>query len=391
MLTELKTQRPLAKTALVLAGGGLTGAVYEIGALMALQDLTVGHTANDFDIYVGTSAGAILASLLANGMHPAALLQSIAGKHRYLPLITPNVLFHVNYLDFVKYALGLPRRLLGALGLMARHPREATLYDLIWTFGEGLPAGLCDNAPIAEYIREVLEHHGYSNDFRKLPRELHIIATQLDNGARAAFSRHWMDHVPISQAVAASTALPVLYKPVEIDGHDYVDGAARANASLDLAIERGAKLVICINPLVPFDHASPSPGRAEEPLSKKGLTAIVKQLARIQTHAGLEYHIKQLRRRNRDVDILLIEPRATDYEMFQYNMMSYGSRMTVAQHSYERVSVQLATAYVRYSRILARHGIVTRRTLSTKQLRKIHRANYDAEVIRDCLPAPAVG
>ena len=50
------------KTALVLAGGGLTGAVYEIGALRAIDDLLVDRTVNDFDIYVGTSAGALVAS-----------------------------------------------------------------------------------------------------------------------------------------------------------------------------------------------------------------------------------------------------------------------------------------------------------------------------------------
>ncbi len=44
------------KVALVLAGGGITGAVYEVGALRAIDDLLVGMTVNDFDIFVGTSA-----------------------------------------------------------------------------------------------------------------------------------------------------------------------------------------------------------------------------------------------------------------------------------------------------------------------------------------------
>ena len=67
------------KTALVLAGGGLTGAVYEIGTLRAIDDLLVDRTVNDFDIYVGTSAGALVAALLANGLSPETMLQSIAG------------------------------------------------------------------------------------------------------------------------------------------------------------------------------------------------------------------------------------------------------------------------------------------------------------------------
>jgi NTE family protein len=59
-----------SKTALVLGGGGFTGGVYEIGALRALDLLSVNRTVNQFDVYVGTSAGAFVASLAANGITP---------------------------------------------------------------------------------------------------------------------------------------------------------------------------------------------------------------------------------------------------------------------------------------------------------------------------------
>src|SRR5437867_8999359 len=65
-----RLRRRRSKTALVLGGGGFTGGVYEIGALRALDLLTVNRTVNDFDIYVGTSAGAFVASLVANGITP---------------------------------------------------------------------------------------------------------------------------------------------------------------------------------------------------------------------------------------------------------------------------------------------------------------------------------
>ena len=51
----------------------MTGAVYEIGALRAIDDLLVDRNVNDFDIYVGTSAGAIVASFLANGISPETM------------------------------------------------------------------------------------------------------------------------------------------------------------------------------------------------------------------------------------------------------------------------------------------------------------------------------
>jgi NTE family protein len=70
-----------SKTALVLAGGGLTGAVYEIGALRAIDDLLMDRIVNDFDIYVGTSAGAFVAAGLAAGLSPEPVLQSFEGTN----------------------------------------------------------------------------------------------------------------------------------------------------------------------------------------------------------------------------------------------------------------------------------------------------------------------
>src|SRR4029077_12450168 len=61
------------KRALVLCGGGVTGVTYEIGALRALDDLLVDVSVNDFDIYVGTSAGSIVGALLSNGISPSAM------------------------------------------------------------------------------------------------------------------------------------------------------------------------------------------------------------------------------------------------------------------------------------------------------------------------------
>src|SRR2546423_10903630 len=70
-----RRRRRRSKTALVLGGGGFTGAVYEIGALRALDLLSVNRTVNQFDVYVGTSAGAIVAALTANGITPEEMMR----------------------------------------------------------------------------------------------------------------------------------------------------------------------------------------------------------------------------------------------------------------------------------------------------------------------------
>ena len=59
-----------SKTALVLGGGGFTGGVYEIGALRAFDLLAVNRTVNEFDVYVGTSAGAFVGSWSPTGSPP---------------------------------------------------------------------------------------------------------------------------------------------------------------------------------------------------------------------------------------------------------------------------------------------------------------------------------
>jgi NTE family protein len=65
-----RRRRQRSKTALVLGGGGFTGGVYEIGALRALDLLSVNRTVNEFDVYVGTSAGSFVAAAVANGVTP---------------------------------------------------------------------------------------------------------------------------------------------------------------------------------------------------------------------------------------------------------------------------------------------------------------------------------
>ena len=134
-----------------------------------------------------------------------------------------------------------------------------------------------------------------------------------------------------------------------IGQRDYIDGGMRGNASIDLAIEHGAKLIVCINPLVPRNNQRkrgvPMLGPDGTFISDKGMQAIGSQVIRIMMRSGLNYHIKTLRRRHPDVDIILIEPRADDYQMFFYNIMRYSARLLVAEHGYQSVTLDLADRY----------------------------------------------
>jgi NTE family protein len=378
-----------AKTALVLAGGGLTGAVYEIGALRAINDLLTDRTVNDFDVYVGTSAGALVGSMLANGIAPEVMLQALSGHHPDIRAIARSDVFYFNPGDLLQLSLKLPKTLIGAWSHYLRYLKDMTLFDLIWSLSEALPTGMYDSRALERYIRHAIVTSGGSNRFADLKRDLCIIATDLDSSQRVVFGCDSNQDVPISLAVAASTAVPLLYKPVRIADHDYIDGGVRGNASLDIAIEHGATLVICINPLVPFDNSDrasiPFLGSEEGLLADKGLTAIASQVTRIQNYAGLIYHIKQLRKTHPEVDIILIEPDPKDAQMSFSNIMRYSTRLTVAQHGYETVTLKLAESYHDYAQLLSRHGIVLNPRLLDEQLAEIQAANHDPQVIRRIL------
>jgi len=378
-----------SKTAIVLAGGGLTGAVYEVGALRAIDAMLVDRSVNDFDIIVGTSAGALVGSMLARGITPAEMMRVLDGTSTSASRILPRHLFSLNTQEFLQKSLRFPITLKNAISHYLRHRNDMNVADILWSLTEALPSGLYDNRTLEQFMRGVWEEYGLSDDFRDVQRELYVIATDLDTGKRVVFGAPGWRHIPISKAIAASSAVPLLYRPVRIDDQEFVDGAVRGNASLDIAIEAGARLIVCINPLVPIDNsqkrAIPLLGEDGRFISEKGAQTVLSQFMRISLRSGLAYHIKQLRRRYPDIDIILIEPRRDDFAMAFYNIMRYSARVTIAQHGYQSVTLDLEHQYRELKAILARHGIPITRRLVAEELEAMREANYDLEVVRKTL------
>lgn len=383
------TKQINSKTALVLAGGGLTGTVYETGALRAIDDLLLNHSVNDFDIYVGTSAGALVGTCLANGLKPQEIMRIVDGTHPQIKSMERGDIFKFNTGEFLRRTMGLPYVIWGAWSHYFRHWGDMTLFDVMWSLAEGLPSAMYDANALETYIQKILNQQGYSNKFTEIAKELYVIATDLDTGDRVVFGPNYQDEVPISLAVAASSALPLVYKPIRIGDKEYIDGALRGTASLDLAIERGAKLVVCINPMVPFNNNQkdtiPFLGADGGYLSEKGIQAIASQVLKITVQSGLHYHIKQLRRAYPDVDIILIEPRPDDYQMFFYNIMRYSARQTIAEHGFESVTLGLAENYKHYKEVFARHNIQVSRSLVMSELKEIQQSGYNRKVIQQVL------
>ena len=357
------------KRALVLCGGGITGLTYEIGALRALDDLLVGVTVNDFDIYVGTSAGSLVAALLANGVTPTEMALGLEGSNRRLRPATRWTIYRPNVGELAARMLKLPELLREAAWEIVKHPSRLNPIDLLGMMSPLVPSGFFTSDELIRYLRGLFAGEGLVDDFRRLDKELHIVTCALDSGQRVVFSRFKNEEVPISVAVAASSAVPMLFKPVRIKDVDYVDGGIKGISALDVAVDQGATMIVVINPVVPIDtrHLDTPEmvrGQIGEHLAQGGMRAVYNQVMRGMLHDGMLDHIRLVRNRRPDVDILLIEPRADDEKMFFHELMSFSARLMVMQHGYESVSNGLHETWGYLRRILPRHGIhITRRVV----------------------------
>src|SRR4051794_17228000 len=130
------------KTALVLGGGGFTGGVYEIGALRALDLLAVNSSVNQFDVYVGTSAGAFIAGLCANGVTPEEMMRVVT-RQGTPPFKDMNLsdLLRPNLLEFARKGAALPLRTLSLAREVVTQRGGISLLDVLLGFAEGLPSG----------------------------------------------------------------------------------------------------------------------------------------------------------------------------------------------------------------------------------------------------------
>jgi NTE family protein len=368
------------KTALVLGGGGFTGGVYEIGALRALDLLAVNSSVNQFDVYVGTSAGSFISALCANGVTPEEMMRVVTrqGKPPFKDIDITDLL-RLNVSEFARKGALLPLRALSLAREIVGQRGSVSLMDVLLGLAEALPSGLYTGAGIEDYLHKVLNEPGRSDDFRELAQELYLTATDLDTCERVVFGAKGSDDVPISTAVRASGALPMVYAPVSVKGRELIDGGIVSTTNLDIAIQAGAKLIVVINPIVPFVNDFTSTvktirGERDRRVSDMGFPQIGYQAFKLVAHQRLHELAAHWEERHPGVDIVLIEPEETDELMFQTSMMNFASRVEIARHGFESVTKQLAGEYDRFEEIAKRHEL----EISAKRVRKVVE-HFDAE------------
>jgi NTE family protein len=373
--TASPPSRP-SRIALALAGGGPLGAIYEIGALCALQEALDGVEFTRLQHYVGVSAGSFIAASLANGMSPQDLCKSFidnesegADANEQIDRFDPAWLMRPALGEFARRAIMLPGLLASAIWRATAERKS--LISALELLGPAMPTGVFSNEEMHERMAAIFSQPGRSNDFRALQalrgNRLTLVATNLDSGESAPFGAPGWDDVPISKAVQASSALPGLFPPVEIGDHYFVDGALKKTLHASVALEQGMDLVICLNPLVPFDALNARPAVMQRGLPKErqriprisdgGLPAVLSQTFRSMIHSRLEMGMKGYERQFPNTDIVLIEPDQRDPEMYLANTFSYRQRASLAEHAYQQTRHLLRARRSELQTKLERHGI----------------------------------
>jgi len=342
------------KFGLALAGGGPLGGFYELGALCALEDHIEDISMNDLDIYVGVSSGAFLAAGLANGISLKKMVDIFIFNEHSITPFNPDHFLQPAYRDYIVNLAKSPKLLTKTLLAWARNPMKMGIVDLLENLGTALPTGVFNNKKLEHFLQSILTKHGQSNDFRALDKQLYIVACELNTGKIAGFGLGDHEDVPISKAVQASSALPGLYAPVNINGKYYVDGALRRTMNASAALKQDTHLLFAVNPIVPFSRATES---TQKGLESGGLPMVLSQTFRSIVQSRLKSGLDKYESLYPTADIVLAEPDTDDERLFTSNLFSYSHRDELCAYAYQVTRQHLQNQQQQLKPILKRHGL----------------------------------
>ena len=350
------------RAGLCLAGGGITGAMYEVGVLAALEEAFEGFSVRDFDVFVGASSGACVATGLAAGLDAVRMYRALLDPaDDFFPLQRQHLL-KIDPREAKRVRNSLIGALRRAIGSVSSKPLKVDLWEELERFSDSLPAGVFSTETFAQFFFDVLTRRGLAKSFGEMPKQLYLVANDLDAGSRVVFGRAELANVPVAKAVAASIAAPMLFAPVRIDGRDFIAGGVGEAGHVDVAVQEGCDTVIVVNAMVPvradpMSRDVPTGHGARRRVRDKGMLWVYNQSWRLVNEARLEVGLKRYAAAHPEVDIQLIEPDKSNATMFMHNPMNFAARRVLLEHGYTSTMLQLENPTSSLRRAFARLGL----------------------------------
>ena len=298
---------------LAFGGGGVIGGSWTIGALEALEAAT-GWRASQADLVIGTSAGAVIGAMAADGVSGATMAARVTedaeGEEESLRA------------GALQLDWGLPSFGPGSWRLAASTLRAPQRYTAAALMAAWLPRGMVSTAPIRTLVESVVTGPWPS------ATRFRAVAADYASAERVIFGAQGAPEATVGEAVAASCAIPGFYRPVCIDGRTYVDGGVWSASNLDLLAGAGVDLAICLNPMTSLAQAT-----GGSPSDR------IAALLRAPAARRLEAEAAALR--DEGTEVVALQPEAPDVARMGFNVMSGARRLEVMAQARRTVGGQL--------------------------------------------------
>src|SRR5208282_827795 len=141
------------------------GGIYEVGALVALDEALRGFRLTDCSVFVGVSSGAFFASGLANGLSPRAMHRMFIVSDKADDPFEPEVLLRPAFREYGRRLAAIPRLLKAGLSDYLRPGSRRKAIESFQSLSRALPAGIFDSAPLQAYLERLAAARGFPDDF----------------------------------------------------------------------------------------------------------------------------------------------------------------------------------------------------------------------------------
>jgi predicted acylesterase/phospholipase RssA len=328
------------KTGLALSGGGIEGFLYQLGAMKALESAIAGFSANDFDLYSGISSGSILGALLASKVPVNEIILAVHGKSTVMPALKSATIFDLATKDILS-RVGVQSTVWS--GLDPNKWIQKTL--------RSVPTGIFKGEKLRTYFSESIRSFGCDDKFTSLTAELYIGATDQDTFEHVVLGTDDWKDVDISDAVRASCALPPFFTPMKIRDRWFVDGQITKTCNLDLAVKKGCRLVMIIDPLKPHPKATAGA------MDKEGGVYALIQTVKALVYTRFRTALQQITDKYPQVDFMVFQPDEECAQAMAGSPMRYRIRTEIIDLAFRSTLRKLRERHTVYVEKLAKFDL----------------------------------